>query len=57
MNDNYKIKRETGKGIWPIIHELDIATSKNTMKKNLDLYAWQCFSNHLNCNLFIFQLI
>ena len=57
MNDNYKIKRETRKGIWPIINELDIATPKNTMKKHLDLYAWQCFSNHLNCNLFIFQLI
>lgn len=49
-----KIKKETGKGIWPIISELDIAAPNNTLE-NLDFYAW-CFSNHLNCNLFVFQL-
>lgn len=40
---NYKIKRETGKGIWPIINELDIAAPNNTLEKEFGLICMAVF--------------
>lgn len=38
-----KIKRETEKGIWPIISELDIAAPNNTLEKEFGLLCVAVF--------------